>query len=311
MSITTTPSGDAAAIINTVQRLHGARTLPLERGNTDEAFALILPAGMTAQSIKPMLDEYLPRPERRRGTAALTDIASFIAHANRFKDADSAIFARRTEDKPSLQSVLDYHPRTPPEDEHAARFCQHRGTYSFPVSEQWQAWGRVDGKAMSQAEFAELIETRIMDILPPPTDGRAEAGALALDLVGTLGGRIAGPSELLEVARGLRLTETAQVANAVNLATGEVEVTFRTEHANASGAPVKVPTLFLVGMPVFEGDGAYKLPIRLQYRRVEGAIRWTVRRYRPEIVFFHAFDEAVRKVAEGTGLPVFLGTPEA
>lgn len=150
-----------------------------------------------------------------------------------------------------------------------------------------------------------------MDVLPPPTDGRAEAGALALDLVGTLGGRIAGPTELLEVSRGLRLTETAQVTNAVTLATGEVEVTYRTEHATQSGQPARVPTLFLVGMPVFDGDAAYKMPVRLQYRRKDGQIIWTLRRYRPELVFFHAFDAALARVRSETALPVFLGSPES
>lgn len=308
MSQTTTPAGDAAAIIQTMERLHGANIMTIEAPSESGAFDVaVVPKGMEVRSIKPLLDEYRQRPERRTGTAKLTDLGSFIAHANRFKDAGSAIFAMRSESSPGLTSVLDYHPA----GEAEPRFGQHRGSYAFPISEAWAAWAKVDGKAMTQGDFAALIEERIMDILPPPTDGRAEAGALALDLVGTLGGTIAGPTQLLEVSRGLRLTETAEVANAVTLATGEVEVTYRTQHATASGQPARVPTLFLVGMPVFDGDAAYKLPVRLQYRRKDGAIFWTLRRYRPELVFFHAFDTAVGKVRAETDLPVFLGTPEA
>lgn len=304
---TTTPPGDAAAIINAMLTLHGATVTGITRGDSEVATFAAVPKGMELRSLKPFLDEYLDAPERRKGTATLTDLASFIAHANRFKDTGSAIFAKRDEAKPSVTSVLDYHP----EGATGPRFGQHRGWYTFPVSEQWAAWAALDGKAMPQGVFAETIEERIMDILPAPIDGRAEAGALAMDLVGTLGGKIAGPTELLEVARGLRMTETAQVANATNTSTGEVEVVFRTEHTGAGGQKLSVPTLFLVGMPVFEGDGAYKMPMRLQYRRKDGMIIWTLRRYRPELVFFHAFDAALARVKAETDLPVFLGAPEA
>jgi uncharacterized protein YfdQ (DUF2303 family) len=304
---TTPQGGDAAAIIETVRALSAVELLPIRRGDADATHIAILPDGMEMHSLKPLLDEYLQRPERRAGTARLTDLGSFIDHANRFKDAGSAIFAAREEKAPGLVSVLDYHEA----GDGIPRFGKHRGSYAFPVSEQWKAWQAVDGKEMGQGAFAALIEDRIMDILPPPADGRADAGALALDLVGTLGGRIAGPTQLLEVARGLRLTETAQVANAFNTSSGEIEVAFRTEHVSTNGKKLNVPTLFLVGMPVFEGDAAYKLPVRLQYRLKEGAISWTLRRYRPELVFFHAFDAAIGKVKAETALPVFLGAPEA
>ena len=112
------------------------------------------------------------------------------------------------------------------------------------------------------------------------------------------------------VQLSLPLSETSEVANAQNLATGEVELVFRTTHTGANGQPLKVPNLFVVGMPVFDGDAAYRLPIKLQYRRNEGKIVWTIKRYRPDLVFFDAFDRATAKVAEETKLPVFIGTPE-
>ncbi|KAA2211673.1 DUF2303 family protein, partial [Teichococcus oryzae] len=173
------------------------------------------------------------------------------------------------------------------------------------------AWRKVDGSALSQATFAAFIEERIMDIVPPPEDGRTEAGALTLDLLQILKGEIAGPSRLLEIARSLKMTESAEVTNAQNLASGEVEVVYRTEHRDSTGQPLKVPNLFIIGIPVFDGDSAYKMPVRLQYRRSEGRIFWIMKRYRPDVVFFDAFDRALKAVREGTDLPVFIGTPEA
>lgn len=297
------PAGDLMSLANLVMSLHRAEPFRL-----DGAEAAIVPNGMTLHSLKNLRDQWLPKPERRNGTAELGDLASFIAHANRFKSTASAVFAQRNEEKPGLLSVLDYHPEGGASTE--TDWCHHRGRYAFPLSEQWKAWAQADGAWLGQKAFAEFVEERILDVLPPPKDGRDDASALALDLVTTLGGEFAGPSRLLEVSRGLRVTETAEVANVTNLASGEVEVVFRTTHTGAAGQKLSVPNLFLVGVPVFDGDAAYKLPIRLRYRRVDGHIVWQVARYRPDIVFFDAFDRATARVREETGLPVFIGTPE-
>jgi hypothetical protein len=75
--------------------------------------------------------------------------------------------------------------------------------------------------------------------------------------------------------------------------------------------PVKVPNLFLIGIPVFEGGPLYRIPVRLRYRLAGGRVTWIVRRYRPEAVFKDAFDEALARIGEATGLPVLRGAPEA
>ena len=304
-------TGENEALIDTIKALHKVEVIDGSLNGDGEPFVPVaaVPHGLQLQSLKPFADEYRMHPERRAGTARLGDLPSFIAHTLRFKDADSAIFATRDAERPALTTVFDYHPQGP--DPLLARFGGHRGHYTFPLSEQWRAWAAVDGKPKTQGDFARFIEDRIMDIQPMPTDGGSGAGALTLDLISMLGGKVAGPTQMLETARGLRMHERSQVTNAVNTATGEVDLVFKTEHVNQQGQPLQVPTLFVIGIPVFEGDAAYRLPVRLTYRRDEGAIFWTIRRYRPEIVFFDAFDRALEKVRTETALPVFIGSPEA
>lgn len=296
-------TNDARSIIETVKDLHAPQIVTLDDGTE----ILAVPKGVDVRSVKPLMDEYRTQPERRRGLATLSDLESFIAHATRFKAPNSAIFARRDEEAPSVTSVFDYHPEGPEIAD--ARFLGHRGHYAFPTSEQWNAWRLRDGKTQTQRDFAAFIEERIMDIIAPG-DGAGDAGSLASDMLAMLGGEIAGPSKLLEISRGLRMTETAEVANAQNLASGEVEIVFRTTHTDDKKQPLKVPNLFVIGIPVFDGDAAYRLPIRLTYRRDEGRILWTFKRYRPDVVFFDAFDRAVARVKQETGLPVFIGQPE-
>ncbi len=128
---------------------------------------LVMPRGMQAQSIKHLLDEYRDRPERRTGTATMTDLESFITWVNRFKDENSAIFVDRTPTKPSLTAVIDYH-EAGRESDADPRFCQHRAIYRFPLSEPWQAWAAIDGKPLSHADFAAWLEDRIGDVVAPP-----------------------------------------------------------------------------------------------------------------------------------------------
>ena len=71
------------AIIDAMKELAEPRTLELHRGSATEAQVLLAPKGFTLHQVKPLLDEYLPKPERRRGMTALTDPSSFIAFVNR------------------------------------------------------------------------------------------------------------------------------------------------------------------------------------------------------------------------------------
>lgn len=275
---------------------------------------LVLPAGLAAHSVKKYLDEYRSAPERRQGNATFTDLASLIAHANRFKDADSALFACDDRSKPHITAVLDYHRAGA---ESAPRFGRHRGVYNFPLSDEWKAWMAANGKGMAQSDFAAFLEDRIVDVIPPPDfvhadfDGPDSPDKKLADLAELLGGNFAGPAKLMEMARGLSVNQAARVKNAANLSSGEISVQFETEHQDTQGQPIKVPNLFLIAIPVFVNGAAYRIAVRLRYRLDGGSIKWSYQLYRTDKVFDHAFDEAVARAATETGLPVLRGQPES
>lgn len=263
--------------------------------------AVILPAGLEPYSIKELVDEYRTVPERRKGTASLQDLASFVAHANRFKCETSAIFADPT--KPSLVSVLDYHPAGPKNED--ARHGGHRGLYLFPLSDEWKAWKDLDKKPLGQAEFAEMVETRITDFADP-----AGAGESAKTLSQLVGCQFASPSRLLELSRGLTVRVGARVQNATNLATGEASMRFESAHSDEAGAPLKVPGAFLIAVPVFRSGAMYQLAARLRYRVQGPSVTWFYELYRPERAFDHAFREACDTAQKETDLPLFVGSAE-
>lgn len=300
--------GDAQAIIEAMLALSIIQHVDLK---PDTPRALIVPKNVEVHSVKRFIDEYRTAPERRAGTARVQDLASFTALANRFKDADSVIFADRNHQEPSLTAVLDYH-RAGPAAEDRARFGDHRIVYMFPLSEAWKEWRNHDGEKMGQADFSTFLEDRIIDVLPPP--GGGDLGDARFPGIDAFSRHVtaswASPATLVELARGLSIRVGSRVKDVRNLASGEAQMAFESEHHDESGAPLRIPQLFLIGIPVFDAGPSYRIVARLRYRVTSAGIVWFYDLWRPDLALRHAFDEACETVRTETGLPLVYGFPE-
>lgn len=260
-------------------------------------------ASVDLVSVAKFCDENRPNPRRRTGTANMGDLASLVAHAKRFKDADSVLFASTDRAQPSITAVLDYHRQG---SEGVPRFGTHRSRYAFPVSDEWKAWTNVNRKELSQGDFAEFIETYLVDAIDPK-----EAGNTAKGFSDKCGVEFATPSRLLELSRGLSINVGMKLAQQNDLQSGVKQIQFEETHSDKNGAPLKVPGAFLIGIPVFRSDARYQVCVRLRYRKREGgALVWVLDLWRHEEVFDHAILQACEFVKKETGLPLLVGTPE-
>ena len=294
-----TTGTEAGAIIEALENAQPYAVV----GVHDGVQVLVVKDGHKVTSVKPHIDEYRTAPERRKGTAVFSDLASFIAHANRFRDADSVVFANDSRTSPSLTSVLDYHRATA---EGAPRFGQHRGSYAFPLSDEWKAWTEQNAKAMTQAEFARFIEDRLVDVMDPAS---LTEGGSAAHWAGRLGVTFATPSQLLELSRGLAAKVSSHVRGSHDTASGTKEVMFASEVTDPNGAPLPVPGAFLLSIPVFKRGDLYPVPVRLRFR-IKESVTWSYELARVDAVFEHAFAEACDHVAKLTTLPVLRGDAE-
>ena len=252
-------------------------------------------------------DEANGAPRFRRGEASFGALESFIAHINRFGDNDSAVFVDEKPNRPSLLSVLDYHRADDAITSKTGqyRFGWHRGSFEFPLSEEWKAWTSASEDPMNMVEFSQFIEDRAGDI--DAFDDGAIPDSL-LRFVEKNGGRgnIASFGQLLELSRGLKVNENANIEQAINLATGEGQIRFASEHSTS----VKVPTMFFVAIPIFKRGAFYRLGVDLRYRKTNAGLTFTVRLHRPDVAFNHAMSEAVNRVANETKAQIFYGHPE-
>lgn len=285
---------------------------------------LVAPPGVTASSIKNILDQYLVRPEYMVGTSRHETLESLIAHANAHDTGKGAFFVSVSERR--VDAVYDYHvgsrdyvpadngdlkedwSNTAPEP----HWRQHRALYEFPVDSAWKRWTGADRKRLPMAEFAEFIDENIRDILPPPDlggDNLSEADQRLADLQRLIAGRWGGPERLMEVSKKFSIHETNMASIGLNRDTGELSMAFKEEHDGAQVGQVSVPNLFAIAIPVHQHGPRYRIAARLRYRKANGITFW-FELQDLEWVTQAAYDDAIRRLRTETNMPVFCGTPE-
>jgi uncharacterized protein YfdQ (DUF2303 family) len=285
---------EAFDVIKAAERWFTPQIIPLDNGKQ----LVTLPKGVQLHSVKPLLDEYLKRPERIIGCAALDTLDSFIQHIQRFKRPSTAVYASTA----GLRVVYDYHDVLPAIGDTPDN-CDHQAWYGFPMSTEWRAWMGAHGVEMPQRRFAEFIEERVADIATPKDSDSAS-------YFGELGFNLASPSTMLGLSRGLTVRVDCEAVHKTNLSSGEVEVVYKENHADAVGAPLKIPGGFMLRISPFVDGVLYRIPVRLRYKVSGGKVIWTVMLYRADAVLRDAIKDACNTVVDKTQVPVFYGAPE-
>ncbi|WP_300244669.1 DUF2303 family protein [Antarcticimicrobium sp.] len=261
------------------------------------------------------------RPARRKGTARLRTLDSLIGWANRFQGETSVLYADPRRDAPSLTCIANYHGAGPtnlgPEGDSAAH-CDHRGTYDFPLSKEWQAWMKISGQPLSKDDLSEFIDDHVKDLMDPTpallSPGKVETTedweTRNLEIAQKIMGRFGQVHQLIHLSREFQVHESSDLHISTDRDTGESTVRFEEKHSDAAGKPLRLPNLFLIAIPVFEAGDVFRLTLQFRYRKRGGSVQFVLSLYDPETALDTAFEEAVNKAAEETDLPLLIGTPE-
>lgn len=315
---------DAAAIIRAAREGQESRILTIEHGGVVAPILLTAlgNGSFRADNPKGFLDAFRANPERRQGVAVLTDLASFEAHALRFKDANSAIFVVPSADDatpPSFLAVLDYHEAVAMNPEALPRFGKHRGSYAPAFSAEWEAWTGKSGKGLDQATFAAFVSEHAADILD--VEGRAgmltDLPAWFADRFGGKVVREGGPASFfascqvfLDLSEGLSITVTDKIVDVKKRDNGSTSISFESSATTSTD----IPPAFVIAIPVFERGDLYQIPGRLKMTvRTSGDTKraeWRLDLYGIERVLRAAVDADIAHAKATTGLPVFMGSPE-
>lgn len=293
---------NVAALADTFARFHATE---IHDATTEGAAPYaIVPEGKSVESLKAILDQYLTKPRRRRGISNVRDLGSFTAVIARFKSDESVVYADPSRTMPKLVAVFDYLPAG--DDATKADWMEHRSVYAPELSEEWKRWHGQNNKWMNQSEFSAFVVNNITSLVVPNLDDPALKAFT--DLVE---GVWATPSQVHQLSRKLEVNAAIKVRNAETISSGEVSIVYEEVHNDGAGAPLKVPTLFQVCIPVFYAGALYRIAARLRYRLAEGRVLWMYELVRLDLVFDDAFKGIVDAVRSEADVPVFLGSPEA
>lgn len=281
-------------------------------------------------------------PLKRQGGVTLHRIDDLIAFVARFKGDETVLFTSGTTRaeitrgaSAKIKVVFNYHDEGPVEvvrrpigdDKESVQFepdirekgagrCDFAAIYSFPQSVELGRWRSVSGDSLTPAQLAEFIETNIMDVQVPTyglisdasEEGSEDWEVGLAEISRRIGGRWAKPADLVAMSREFKVDEISKIEMKRNRDNGTITAVVQEEHTDEAGAPIEIPNLILIAIPMFDGGPLYRLAVRLSYSARSGSVKFKMDIFDLEQAYGAAVDAVVDKVREETGLPVFYGS---
>jgi uncharacterized protein YfdQ (DUF2303 family) len=277
MALPIEPQGAVEARVNTRLLLDTGMAMakPVKNPDLHGKHFVIVPEGHKAEAL-PERD----RPAYPSTTVKLRDAASFIKYVRDHKAAHSRIYA--TVDPALFLAVLDDH-KTDAMLGTQPQWREFRAEFKVPASREWTLWHAANRKDMSQIGFAEFLQDNLPDVFDP--DG----------------------ATLLDMALNFEQSSKGSFTSTQRMQDGSHRLEWRDDKDTGT---VKMPEHITLNIPVFENETPRELTARLKYRVKEGVLTLRYELVRSHKVLEAAFTDAWNRIANETGVPLLLGSPE-
>lgn len=233
--------------------------------------------GVSLQTVS--LETGLAAPIRKRGTVKVFDAVSFNAIIGANDDAGNVtIYVNRDADAPAIVAVLNDMGET------GTGWGDFRAEIVFRFTPQWKKWTAIDGKMLSQAEFAEFIEDNLGDVMTPP-------GA-----------------DMLEIAQYLSATRSVDFKSAIRLSSGQIQLqNVENLDAKVGSGQTAIPEVITLGIaPVF-GLPPFKVDARFRYRITDGKLKLGIKLQRIEDIMEAVVNDMVNGTVATEGRMAVVG----
>lgn len=257
---------------------------------TQRFYAVTVPDGgeNVVIDLEAHLENYRDRPRRKTGTVTATDALSFADYVKKHGLPQTEIWA----DAPTsaLVAVINAHEGgTDANIDGWAGWGDHRVRLGLKPTTAWKAWVENDRKLLSQVEFGEHLEDRLIDIVEP--DG----------------------ATMLELAQTFNAQRSVHFESSKRLKSGETQLVYKEDETTTAGrkGDIAIPDRFTLALRPYEGCDPYKVTARLRYRiSSEGALRLGYLLDRPEDTQRSAFDDIANLIHTELTQPIWNGLPQ-
>jgi uncharacterized protein YfdQ (DUF2303 family) len=216
---------------------------------------------------------------RKTGRTVVRDAASFLTYWAKHHDDASEVYS--DVEQLTVTAVLDAHSADEP------GFGDHRLHLQLRRTKAWEAWLALDGKLVTQEQFANFLEDHLPELVDPDA------------------------ATMLEIAQSIKATTKAEFQSGTRLQSGERKFIFTEETKTSAGSKgdLTIPEVFEIAVAPFEGAAAYKMRARFKYRLGSGQLALGFKLEQPEERAKAAFADVLAAIAEGIDTPILNGTP--
>lgn len=284
-------TGDGALIEDLTRRAEAAKTPDtVELAHGDSLITRVVREDESIAVVN--LERLLDAPDRARGSATLYDPIDFTEYVTRLRLRGTTVWA--DEKRGRVTAVFNDHEESRAADNSVdPGWRDHTAVLELQPDPEWQAFLALDGKYLPQVDFAEFLTDHDTSFVRP--DG----------------------ATMLEVASSFRAHRKAEFSSAVNLDTGDLQLTYNEETSpkTTRSGQIEVPREFVVQLTPYLGYPLVELPARLRWTIDGGTLRMGFKLRRPDLVKQKAFADIRATIAErltatndgGITTPVLLG----
>lgn len=246
--------------------------------NDDGGKHIRLPSGFKLEKIT-CLNPMLPKDVSQ--TESLIEQKSFTDYVNRFKGAGTIIRANPSCGK--MNATLDYHKPSNGAKAEPNR-CSHNIDFNCDFDENWKRWRKIDGRELSQTDFAYFVEEMLHTIGEP------------------------NGADLLDMAENLKINRGVAFQSGKRLSNGTMNIKYtEVDEAKSNGGDVTVPEDITIVSPIYMLRKAISIKAKLRYRMEKGQpLVFIVDILNREVIEFEDFKLMADEVAKATECPVYL-----
>jgi len=232
------------------------------------------------QSVMNLSDWQPKMPDRIRAATTHNSVSSFCEYLNRYKTAQTTVFASVLESPYVFLAIIDYH------DPLKADWCTHTAKLVLTETDEWKVWTGSNGNMFDHVAFALFIEDHLNDIVNP--DG----------------------STMLELALNLNATQDCGFKGKLNLQNGDVGlVVDQKTDAVALGknGEIAIPKELTIKLAPFRGIEQMNIQARFRYNLRPPRLTLGYQLIRPKAFVDAVVGAAYDTIKTETGVAVYSG----